>query len=388
VPASPVLASSGLSSSLPSSPVPATVNARSSQSGRKRGGNSCRGRSSSGRGRSSGGGSSGGESSRGGSSNKGPGRRKRTNWTTQLKEIHLDVLIQCKYDGLQTDGSMKKEAFTRVCAVLITSPGGADIDEDNCRTRYYTVHGIWRCWLDHLNATSGWGRDEQGVPINDEDVMDEYFAKHPDRAQFRGNLPENYNQLQELFGERSATGALALGGDIIAEDGGDWRDPEAPNDDTLLDDELPLTSASPDQGSSPDQSSDQRSASDTNRNPTDVQNLRKRALTNATAAASNQGTSKKLSGNRALAEGFLKGSTMLSESLDTLSSSIVQKSAYEIAISRLEKEFPDMELGYQCKVMDKLGEGRNAEKFNALPAKKRLEFIKILVPRDANEDSD
>ena len=170
-------------------------------------------------------GSNGGKGGRGAYNKPGSGRR-RTNWNAQLKEKHLEVLIECKHDGLQMDGSMKKEAFTRVRDALVNMSGGADIDEETCRTRYYTVHGIWRCWLDHLSATPGWGRGAQGVPVNDGDVMDEYYTQHPDRTQFRGSRPEFYDLLVELFGEKiSTTGSLAIrieSIDAVAEnDGGD-----------------------------------------------------------------------------------------------------------------------------------------------------------------------
>jgi hypothetical protein len=74
-----------------------------------------------------------------GSASRGLCRRKRTTWSAELQQKHLETLIECKYDGLQADGSMTKETYIRVRAVWVAMSGGANVDEEACRTRYYTT---------------------------------------------------------------------------------------------------------------------------------------------------------------------------------------------------------------------------------------------------------
>jgi hypothetical protein len=64
---------------------------------------------------------------------------------------------------------------------------------------------------DHCAGLSGWTENEEGVPQNSEEVVDHYFAAHPEYKGFRHSLPAGYKYLAEILGDRVATG------DFVAE---------------------------------------------------------------------------------------------------------------------------------------------------------------------------
>jgi len=120
--------------------------------------------------------------------------------------------------GYNTDGGFKQAAWDLA------------LEKVSCRTRERPTKAqashkldnlkrTWKAWKQHLGATdgpSGWGVNSEGVPEASTEVMNDYFARHKDRAPFRHKPPPYKELLDEILGDKLATGsATATVDDIL-----------------------------------------------------------------------------------------------------------------------------------------------------------------------------
>ena len=124
----------------------------------------------------------------------------------------------------QADGQPRLQGLgSYVCSSNTTDEGGGGFSAKQIRTKYVALKKIWKEWLAHLSRVSGWGRDDDGVPVNTRGVEDEYFREHPECKSFRRKLPPFAEQLAILVG--TARGGSHVDGiDDALEDEDDHED--------------------------------------------------------------------------------------------------------------------------------------------------------------------
>jgi hypothetical protein len=134
----------------------------------------------------------------------------RANWTTAMEEGMMQTFIKARNEGLQTDGGFKSKVYDMV-SNHVSSLAGLPVTAKQVKSKYEFIKGRYRIWTDHLSSTqSGWSLNFLGIPQAGEDVMNTYFAAHPDRKWCRHSKPKWIEYLDDILGERLATGSNAL----------------------------------------------------------------------------------------------------------------------------------------------------------------------------------
>jgi len=123
-----------------------------------------------------------------------------------MEQALLDAL-EVIAKGKTSDG-FKKEHWVEVARkVREVYHGLADLDWERAKSKFEDKYRpLWAKWQDHCSGLSGWTENEEGLPQNSEEVMDTYFAAHPEYLQFRYSLPAGHKQLVVILGDRIATG--------------------------------------------------------------------------------------------------------------------------------------------------------------------------------------
>jgi hypothetical protein len=136
-------------------------------------------------------------------------------WTFEMHQALGEHLLEAVSKGLQTDGGFKPDVFTDAVKIVkpITPPRLQILVHDSrIRGKWDTAKMKWKHWGDHLKSTaSGWSVTAEGLPYNEPQVMDDYFEAYPDRSTFRHSMPPMYAYMDEILGERMATGDEATG---------------------------------------------------------------------------------------------------------------------------------------------------------------------------------
>lgn len=138
--------------------------------------------------------------------------RKRQ-WQPEWRQLLFDAAIQQKELGKMTNaGKFKTEAMTEIVKTLNMAGFGREFDRKAVLERLGYCRHLLRDWTIHIQHTSGWGCNEEGVPINDHDAEAQHFSKHKSCRPFQSKLPPDYHRLQELFGDNAmASGQYARG---------------------------------------------------------------------------------------------------------------------------------------------------------------------------------
>lgn len=194
-----------------------------------------------------------------------------------MEEALLDGLIDAKNQGFQADNGWKASGWKKAYDAVVVLCGEFPLTMKQVKDKANVYNKIWKTWLDHERATSGWSKDEHGVLYNDPDVEDAYFAEHKDRSRFRRALPPYYDRLLSIYGDRAASGRYAEGME-------EEQDPELTEEDSEGRELRSSRSSSLErsQGGAGGRQRDNYS-----------QSLRKRALSNATSASKGQRPSNK-----------------------------------------------------------------------------------------------
>ena len=106
----------------------------------------------------------------------------------------LIILRQYALDGKAAE-SYYLECLCNRCQTSLQGEWRADGSN-----KFAHYKRIWRIWKAHYRSVSGWGRNREGVPVNEFDVEDNYSGDHPDRAIFRDTLPPYHDQLVDIVG--------------------------------------------------------------------------------------------------------------------------------------------------------------------------------------------
>jgi hypothetical protein len=129
-------------------------------------------------------------------------------WNDLMVEPLMNTLRQHALEGKAAEGGFKAVTWNAcVAAVKPHYKGSGGLTAKCCRNKFAHYKRIWRIWKAHCRSVSGWGRNDEGVPVNESDVEDNYFGDHADRAIFRDTLPPYHDHLIDIVGESVATGA-------------------------------------------------------------------------------------------------------------------------------------------------------------------------------------
>ncbi|KAF1807845.1 hypothetical protein P152DRAFT_518000 [Eremomyces bilateralis CBS 781.70] len=151
---------------------------------------------------------------RGGSATPAPnnGKAPRLRWTVTMEEEMLQELKVVNQEGKGSDGGFKKTIWEQVARrVGKAYSGPAKVEFKNCKSKFEdTYKADWSKWQEHLgNGLSGWGDDGEGLPQADPETMDRYFNARPHLKKLRHSKPKFHDLLQDILGDRMATGAFA-----------------------------------------------------------------------------------------------------------------------------------------------------------------------------------
>lgn len=95
------------------------------------------------------------------------------------------------------------------------SDRGFPFESKQIKSKFDDLKKIWKEWLAHIGRVSGWGRNDEDVPVNTREVEDEYFNTHAEAKQFRKKAPVGRAQLEVLLGSSAASGDFASGVDDL-----------------------------------------------------------------------------------------------------------------------------------------------------------------------------
>ena len=165
--------------------------------------------------------------------------KPRVRWNETMEQALLDALEAIAKRGKNSDG-FKKEHWVEVAQkVREVYRGPADLDWERAKSKFEDkFRSLWGKWQDHCSGLSGWTENEKGLPQNSEEVMDTYFAAHPEYRQFRFSLPTGHRQLAVILGDRVATGEFVKDFDAESSEeasSDDANDPEDEEDQDVHD---------------------------------------------------------------------------------------------------------------------------------------------------------
>lgn len=138
------------------------------------------------------------------------GPRSRGAWTPAVSQALWDAALALKRSGKVPDTmSFKGQTLNRLEQLMQDS--GVDVPAKKLiRQRLDYKKKTWSHWLFHLRHCSGWGRDRNGLPVTDEYTARAHFEQHPNCKPFMTRLPDDFEQMSDLFSEGNvATGRYA-----------------------------------------------------------------------------------------------------------------------------------------------------------------------------------
>lgn len=300
--------------------------------------------------------------------------RGRMSWPPAATKLALEALLEAKRAGRASGGGWKNGVYVEV-SKLLNQAGYIDCNPTAVKNHWNAIKAMWKEWLAHVRC-SGWGLNAQGIPVNDDDKMDEYFKEYPQRRQFRNKAPDNEAILDELIGGRVAIGNLA--GDIHMElaeppasGSGEGSRSEPIQIDAMEEDEEEDEEEEAEESTStPDLSSDSRST-------------KTRSLVIRTPARSLTKPRKAGGPTHALADS-------IERSFYTLAASIrgSRDPEMEKAVKLVHSEFKALTSRQRVMLIRKIRESGEAQIFNDLTREERVEFVEELTgvsPRDQRD---
>jgi hypothetical protein len=140
----------------------------------------------------------------------------RVVWNDTMCEILLNGLVNLIRKGKASDNGFKEALWAEIADLVRPYyVGNAPFGGKKCKTKYEGYKLIWSAWGFHLGHISGWTIRADGLPIAEKEVMDKHFNEYPSCEQFRDELPQFFDYLSEIFGDRLASGDNAHGPDSI-----------------------------------------------------------------------------------------------------------------------------------------------------------------------------
>lgn len=136
-------------------------------------------------------------------------KTKPPRWTEETLSYALQGLVDLVRAGKQTDNNgFKSPDLQQVCEKL-QREHRVLYTHENLKAKWAEMKKMWKLWTQHLGRVSGWGRNENDVPVNEKGVEDEYFKAHQDCRRFRGKGPPCRDLMEQLLGGQAATGEFA-----------------------------------------------------------------------------------------------------------------------------------------------------------------------------------
>ena len=119
-----------------------------------------------------------------------------------------ESLIHASNCGQRSDNSWKKSAWEQAKIRVQAVPGPSIVTIPGLKHKVDAWKKDWKIW-DHLTSQSGFGVNEDGCVVADEDALNAYFAAHPEALKFRAKPLKMAEELRQLFGGLLATGSYA-----------------------------------------------------------------------------------------------------------------------------------------------------------------------------------
>ncbi|OJD26870.1 hypothetical protein ACJ73_01734 [Blastomyces percursus] len=133
-------------------------------------------------------------------------------WSSTMDKAMLLGLLDAKKDGWETDNGNFKIHGWNIAVQAVRRVTHQNVNKNNLENRWRSNKRIWRLWMKHKNQISGWTWcAERETYINDPEVMDEYFRRHPDMILFQHQGPAFREQHEQLLDGKLATGQYAVG---------------------------------------------------------------------------------------------------------------------------------------------------------------------------------
>jgi hypothetical protein len=139
-------------------------------------------------------------------------------WDTTTIGYCLEAVVELAKDGLQTGAqNFQNKHLELVCTRMnkrfehigFYSP-------KSLRNELDKMKRPWREWQAHLKRTSSWNREYGEAPQASDEVEEEYLEAHPTSRPFKRAMPEWHEHLEVLYGERLASGNVALEAHTLA----------------------------------------------------------------------------------------------------------------------------------------------------------------------------
>ncbi|OJD22752.1 hypothetical protein ACJ73_05895 [Blastomyces percursus] len=132
--------------------------------------------------------------------------RMRISWSSTMDETMLLGLLDAKKDGWETDNGNFKVHGWNIAVQAVRRVTHQNVNKSNIDNRWRSNKRIWRLWMKHENQISGWTWcAERETYINDPEVMDEYFRRHPDMILFQHQGPAFRELYEQLLDGKLAT---------------------------------------------------------------------------------------------------------------------------------------------------------------------------------------
>lgn len=140
-------------------------------------------------------------------------RRRRAHWSESAAEA---LLAECREmageGGRGALGSFALETCDEISWRM--AENGFDFDGDQIHRKFKSRSAMWDKWHKHCGRVSDWRRNEDDVPVNEEEIEDEYFTQHPEAKMFRRKAPPFREELSDLLdwhGTQNELGKYAVG---------------------------------------------------------------------------------------------------------------------------------------------------------------------------------
>ncbi|XP_038700570.1 L10-interacting MYB domain-containing protein [Tripterygium wilfordii] len=135
--------------------------------------------------------------------------RPRTDWTADMDQYFIELMLDQVGRGNKTDSAFNKQAWTDMLA-LFNAKFGPQHGKRVLRHRYKK---LWKYYLDMTKILNqnGFSWDEtQHMIIADDDAWDAYIKGHPYARAYKMKALPNYNDLILVYGNATDNGNLSL----------------------------------------------------------------------------------------------------------------------------------------------------------------------------------
>lgn len=129
-------------------------------------------------------------------------------WTDELRKIFLDAIREEMGRGTFTDSGFKATSWTKILSDFNIK---ADVHytKDQIQTQYSQLKSKYSIFRDMIQ-NSGFGWDSVAkLPTAPEDVWTKYLESHKDARPYRHKTLMFYDELEEIFAGKCATGKYA-----------------------------------------------------------------------------------------------------------------------------------------------------------------------------------